>query len=493
MVLRNKRDIELKQMRRELAQHLENGRESTACVRVEHIIREQNLMEVYDILENFCELLIVRMPIIESQRDCPLDLKEAVSSLIFAAPRASDLPELQEVQTLLTFKYGRAFATSAIELWPECGVNRLVIEKLSACVPTARVKLELMREIAEQFNVSWDSSETEQEFSNVNEDILDGSSRFVGRIKMLPIPLFVGSSCSQETHPAYSHDDVKHFFPVKTLESTMGTPANDPVDDPNQVPSVESFLQHESGSMPKRFYSPPRESSITMQSELFEETLLHRSLSRTKSEGSMSLQDIIEAAEVAAEAAEKAAQAARDAAELCRSQMSYKSKKGKLEEKISSEGINSKDPSPVTYFESEECHDRKTWGQECEDEREKQEGILHLGQQLDNTRFENVQAHLRSDDYEWTVQGDNASHINPITASVFTGSEANNSLFSWEENDEASFNASHRAHNHQIIDDGEPRFDDSSSPKVLESIQSQPSFEDDPVYNYPNLFSGSSG
>ena len=35
---------------------------------VEHIIREQNILAAYDILELFCELVAVRLPIIESQK-----------------------------------------------------------------------------------------------------------------------------------------------------------------------------------------------------------------------------------------------------------------------------------------------------------------------------------------------------------------------------------------------------------------------------------------
>ena len=38
-----------------------------------------------EIMELFCELIAVRLPIIESQRECPLDLKETISSVCFAA------------------------------------------------------------------------------------------------------------------------------------------------------------------------------------------------------------------------------------------------------------------------------------------------------------------------------------------------------------------------------------------------------------------------
>lgn len=61
-------------------------------------------------------------------RECPLDLKEAISSLCFAAPRCADLPELIQVQMAFAAKYGKEFIAAATELMPECGVNRQVIK-----------------------------------------------------------------------------------------------------------------------------------------------------------------------------------------------------------------------------------------------------------------------------------------------------------------------------------------------------------------------------
>jgi hypothetical protein len=59
-------------------------------------------------------------------RECPLDLKEAISSVCFAAPRCGDLPELLQVQTLFASKYGKEFVAAATELRPACGFNRQV-------------------------------------------------------------------------------------------------------------------------------------------------------------------------------------------------------------------------------------------------------------------------------------------------------------------------------------------------------------------------------
>ncbi|XP_058767961.1 F-box/FBD/LRR-repeat protein At1g16930-like [Vicia villosa] len=67
--------------------------------------------------------------------NCPIDLKEAVSSVIFATPRCSDIPKLADVKKHMASKYGKEFVSAAVELRPDCGVNRLLVEKFSAKAP----------------------------------------------------------------------------------------------------------------------------------------------------------------------------------------------------------------------------------------------------------------------------------------------------------------------------------------------------------------------
>ncbi|CAK9313807.1 unnamed protein product [Citrullus colocynthis] len=186
-LLRNRREIQLKQMRRDIAKLLETGQEATARIRVEHIIREENMMAAQEILELFCELIVVRLPIIETQRECPLDLKEAISSVCFAAPRCADLTELLQVQMLFAAKYGKEFVSAATELMPNCGVNRQLIELLSVRAPSPEKKLKLLKEIAEEHDFDWNPAETEAEFNKSPEDLLNGSAQFVSTSK-LPLP-----------------------------------------------------------------------------------------------------------------------------------------------------------------------------------------------------------------------------------------------------------------------------------------------------------------
>lgn len=59
-------------------------------------------------------------------RECPTELREAIASIIFAAPRCSDVPDLMQMKNLFNAKYGKEFVETVSELRPDSGVNRTV-------------------------------------------------------------------------------------------------------------------------------------------------------------------------------------------------------------------------------------------------------------------------------------------------------------------------------------------------------------------------------
>ena len=59
-------------------------------------------------------------------RECPAELREAIASIIFAAPRCSEVPDLLQIKNLFAAKYGKEFNMAASELRPDSGVNRAV-------------------------------------------------------------------------------------------------------------------------------------------------------------------------------------------------------------------------------------------------------------------------------------------------------------------------------------------------------------------------------
>ncbi|KAK8694516.1 hypothetical protein V6N13_072065 [Hibiscus sabdariffa] len=178
-LLRNKRQVVVKQMRRDIALLLQSGQDATARIRVEHVIREQNVLAANEFIELFCELIVARLSIIKKRRECPADLKEGIASLIFASPRCAEIPELIEIRNIFEKKYGTDFVGAATDLRPNCGVNRLLIDKLSVKTPTGEVKLKVMKEIAKEHNIEWDTSESEKELLKPPEELIEGPRTFV--------------------------------------------------------------------------------------------------------------------------------------------------------------------------------------------------------------------------------------------------------------------------------------------------------------------------
>ncbi|XP_002275027.1 uncharacterized protein LOC100245921 [Vitis vinifera] len=366
-LLRNRREIQIKQMRRDIAKLLETGQEATARIRVEHIIREENMMAAQEIIELYCELISVRLPIIETQRECPLDLKEAISSLCFAAPRCADLPELLQVQMLMASKYGKEFVAAATELMPDCGVCRQLIELLSVRAPSPDVKLKLLKEIAEEHGLDWDPAASETEFFKPHEDLLNGPTQFVSGSK-LPLPKekhdeSLHSASEQTPKEEDSDSDAGFFDPLDFPEVPKATlqPRVDAVSPPAMFPPSPSAPHHQVNYEALR-HSEVNENLLRQphpqpQEAAEERTVADRNespdvsvkamedkqfvpfisrpilasasfsarqnnpppppnLSRTKTEADIDLQDVLAAAQVAAESAERAAAAARSAASL---------------------------------------------------------------------------------------------------------------------------------------------------------------------------------
>ncbi|GAB4838730.1 hypothetical protein Ancab_028273 [Ancistrocladus abbreviatus] len=91
-----------------------------------------------------------------AMRNCPIDLKEAIASIIFPSPRCADIPELVDIRKHITARYGKEFVTAAMELRPECGVNRILVEKLSAIAPDGPTNVRILTAIANEHNIKWE-------------------------------------------------------------------------------------------------------------------------------------------------------------------------------------------------------------------------------------------------------------------------------------------------------------------------------------------------
>lgn len=149
----NKKSALMKQSMREIAVLLSEGKEEKAKIRAEALIRDDNLIEAYEILQLQCELLYERIKLIEYSKHCPPDLIPVVSTLLWASRRV-DIPELIEIRKQFKGKYGKTFEENAMENRGSV-LNERVVMKLSVDPPAAYLVQTYLEKIAEQFEVDW--------------------------------------------------------------------------------------------------------------------------------------------------------------------------------------------------------------------------------------------------------------------------------------------------------------------------------------------------
>ncbi|XP_054825616.1 uncharacterized protein LOC129323086 [Prosopis cineraria] len=152
-VLKNQRETRSKQALSDVLQLLQLGHHERALLRVEHVIKEQDMMDVYDKIEGYFNLLIERVRLIEQERECPEELKEAIAGLLYGASRCGEFPELQEIRAALTCRFGKEFTARSVELRNNCGVHPQMVQKLSTRMPNLERRMKALKEIAAQNSI----------------------------------------------------------------------------------------------------------------------------------------------------------------------------------------------------------------------------------------------------------------------------------------------------------------------------------------------------
>ncbi|XP_050935662.1 uncharacterized protein LOC103495691 [Cucumis melo] len=147
-LLKKKRYSIVKLLREDLCELINNGYQQIAFKRVEQLLQDETLMEVYDLIENLCEFILVKFSHVRKHKTCPDDVIEAISSLIFASARFGDFPELKCVRMLFEERFGKSFAVAAVELSPGNLVNKQIKEKLVMQSVSNHEKQRLINEIA---------------------------------------------------------------------------------------------------------------------------------------------------------------------------------------------------------------------------------------------------------------------------------------------------------------------------------------------------------
>ncbi|KAE9464537.1 hypothetical protein C3L33_03644, partial [Rhododendron williamsianum] len=145
----------------------------------EEYISELNVLSCYDFIEQSCVHILKQLSAMQKQRsvqiivvlldtlhlvsvcsdsvECPEECREAVGSLMFAAARFSDFPELRDLRDTFQERYG-----SSLEHF----VNQDFVKNLASRPPTTEKKIKLLHDIALEFSIKWDSRGFEKRMAN---------------------------------------------------------------------------------------------------------------------------------------------------------------------------------------------------------------------------------------------------------------------------------------------------------------------------------------
>lgn len=157
-LLQKKKTEQAIKSRAEIAQFLTVDKEDRARIRVESIIREDFIVEAYELLEMYCELLLARFGIIQQMKDLDDGIAEAVSSLLWVAPRIGhEVSEFKVISDELTHKYGKQFAEAArMNQLPEPSrVSPKLVQKLSVSAPSKLLVEKYLVTIAQSAGVDF--------------------------------------------------------------------------------------------------------------------------------------------------------------------------------------------------------------------------------------------------------------------------------------------------------------------------------------------------
>ncbi|KAL5736262.1 hypothetical protein ACOSP7_030732 [Xanthoceras sorbifolium] len=169
IIQRNRRESIIRQSSVDIAQLLKTNQLQKALDRVKQLYKDKCLLAAYDQVEHFCGCIASNLPLVISTQSTleglPSDVSEAVSSLVFAASRCGELPELNLMRNLLRKRFGCKFEVANVELFKENLVNSKMKKNLCIGSIPDDVKLKLIKEIAEEHNLQLGSQDLEQKIS----------------------------------------------------------------------------------------------------------------------------------------------------------------------------------------------------------------------------------------------------------------------------------------------------------------------------------------
>ncbi|GAB2277886.1 hypothetical protein Dimus_012588 [Dionaea muscipula] len=157
--------------REDIVSLLKLGQQHKAFHRVEQLLKDQNRISAYKEIDSFCQCIFQYLSCTGDQiSDLPTDVNVAVSSLVFAASRCGELPELNKLRNEFKDWYGDKFVYTNIHLLSGNLVSNQIKQALCTCPISEDLKHQLIRNIAREHNVHVSIGATKKDVTAKSKD-----------------------------------------------------------------------------------------------------------------------------------------------------------------------------------------------------------------------------------------------------------------------------------------------------------------------------------
>jgi len=150
---RNKRIALIKKKREEIIKHLNDNNLDIAKAKMESLMREEDYITVFDILGPLCEILKEKVTYIMTSKECPLDLRASLDTLIYSSTRL-EIEELHMIREFMKSKFTNIYVDKA-----NSNIDKLaninVVDKLTVKPYPVPELISRLKDICESENIQF--------------------------------------------------------------------------------------------------------------------------------------------------------------------------------------------------------------------------------------------------------------------------------------------------------------------------------------------------
>ncbi len=147
-LVKNKKIGFVQSQRKEATKDLSEHKITLARIKQEQILREEYVVEAFEIIRGYLELIRARVHIIASEKKCPAMLSEAIDTILWCST-TSEIKEFQSIKADLQLKYGKKYIKEALDDQNK-SIDPYVLSKLTTNLPDPKLVNHCLKALAQE-------------------------------------------------------------------------------------------------------------------------------------------------------------------------------------------------------------------------------------------------------------------------------------------------------------------------------------------------------